>query len=160
MCDCPGSAFGSRAGANPGSRSPSAAVLAMLIVFFGIFLYVLLRYHTLFFYTINGSRPESFLNPAASVFFSILFLAAFACDIIGYWIRFLFNTAWVTLAQNTIVLLILWIIWNSPIKPEYRTVPGVDLSLVGGGFVLFFIVVNVIRFLRSLVRVTREMSLP
>ena len=143
-----------------GLKKPKRAVLAMLIAFFGVFLYVLLRYHTLFFYTVNGSRPESFLNPAASVFFSILFLAAFACDIIGYWIRFLFNTAWVTLVQNTIVLLILWIIWNSPITPEYRTVPGVDLRLVGGGLVLFFIMVNVFRFLRSLVHVTREMSLP
>jgi len=143
-----------------GLKKPKRAVLAMLIAFFGVFLYILLRYHTLFFYTVNGSRPESFLNPAASVFFSILFLAAFACDIIGYWIRFLFNTAWVTLVQNTIVLLILWIVWNSPIKPEYRTVPGVDLRLVGGGLVLFFIIVNVFRFLRSLVHVTREMSLP
>jgi hypothetical protein len=143
-----------------GLKKPKPAVLAMLIAFFGVFLYVLLRYHTLFFYTVNGSRPESIFNPAASVFFSILFLAAFACDLIGYWIRFLFNTAWVTLVQNTIVLLILWIVWNSPIKPEYRTVPGVDLRLVGGGLVLFFIMVNVFRFLRSIVHVTREMSLP
>jgi len=99
---------------------------AMLIAFFGILLYVFLRHHTLFFHTVNFGRPESLLNPAASVFFSILLLAALACDIIGYRIRFRFNTAWVTLVQNTIVLLILWIAWNSPIKPEYRTVPGVD----------------------------------
>ncbi|MFA4947689.1 MAG: hypothetical protein WC674_04155 [Candidatus Krumholzibacteriia bacterium] len=143
-----------------GLKKPRPAVLAMLIVIFGILLYVFVRYHTLFFYTVNGSRPETLLNPAASVFFSILLLAALACDIIGYWIRFLFNTAWVTLVQNTIALLILWIIWNSPIKPEYKTVPGIDLSVVGGGFILFLIVVTVIRLLRSLVRVAREMSLP
>ena len=143
-----------------GLKKPRRWVLAMLVVFFGIFLYALVRYHTLFFYSINFSRPESFLNPAASVFFSILFLGAFACDIIGYWLRFLFNTAWITLVQNTIVLLIFWIAWNSPIEPEFRTVPGVDLSLVGGGFLLFFIILNVIRLLQSLVRVAREMSLP
>jgi hypothetical protein len=143
-----------------GLRKPRRAVLAMLVAFFGIFIYIFARYHTLFFYSSNGSSPEAFINPAAGVFFSVLFLAAFACDIIGYWVRFLFNTAWVTLVQNTIVLLILWIVWNSPIKPEFRTVPGVDLSLVGGGLVLFLIILNVFRFLRSLVRVTREMSLP
>jgi hypothetical protein len=143
-----------------GLKKPKPAVLTMLLASFGILLYVLLRYHTLFFYSINASRPESLLNPAPSVFFSILFLAAFACDIIGYWVRFLFNTAWVTLVQHTIALLILWIIWNSPIKPEYKTVSGVDLSLIGGGIVLVLIVVNVIRFLGSLVRVAREMSLP
>jgi hypothetical protein len=143
-----------------GLKKPRLAVLAMLVAFFGIFIYIFARYHTLFFYSSNGSSPESLLNPAASVFFSILLLAALACDIIGYWIRFLFNTAWVTLVQNTIVLLILWVIWNSPIKPEYKTVPGVDLSIVGGGLILFLIVVTVIRFFGSLVRVTREMSLP
>ncbi|MCX5752878.1 MAG: hypothetical protein NTW97_04430 [Candidatus Krumholzibacteria bacterium] len=143
-----------------GLKKPRPAVLAMLVAFFGVLLYLFLRYHTLFFYTINFSRPESLLNPAASVFFSILFLAAFACDIIGYWIRFLFNTAWITLAQHAVVLLILWIVWNSPVKPEYRSVPGVDLSLVGGGFVLFLTVLTVFGFLRSLVRVAREMSLP
>jgi hypothetical protein len=100
------------------------------------------------------------LNPAASIFFSIMFLAAFACRIIAYWVRFIFNSAWVTLAENGIILLILWVVWNSPIKPQYASVPGVDLSIVGGGFVLFFIVLTVFRFLRSLVRVTREMSLP
>lgn len=143
-----------------GLKKPKPAVLAMLVVFFGILLYVFARYHTLFFYTVNGGRPESLLNPAASVFFSILFLAAFACDIIGYWVRFLINSAWVTLAQNTIVLLILWIAWNSPIEPEYHASTGADLNIVGGGFVLFLIILNVFRFLRSLVRVTREMSLP
>jgi hypothetical protein len=143
-----------------GLKKPRLAVLAMLVAFFGALLYLFLRYHTLFFYSVNFSRPESLLNPAASVFFSILFLAAFACDIVGYWIRFLFNTAWVTLVQHAIVLLILWIAWNSPIKPEYRSVPGVDLSLVGGGFVLFLIILTVFGFLRSIVRVTREMSLP
>jgi hypothetical protein len=143
-----------------GLKKPRPAVLAMLVAFFGVLLYLFLRYHTLFFYSVNFSRPESLLNPAGSVFFSILFLAAFACDIVGYWIRFLFNTAWVTLVQHAIVLLILWIAWNSPIKPEYRTVPGVDLSLVGGGFVLFFIILSVFGFLRSIVRLTREMSLP
>jgi hypothetical protein len=143
-----------------GLRKPRRAVLAFLVALFGIFLYIFVRYHTLFFYSINAGRPESLLNPASSVFFSILFLAAFACGIMGYWIRFLFNTAWIKLVQDTIVLLMLWIAWNSPIKPEYRTAPGVDLSLVGGGIILFLIIVNVFAFLRDLVRVTREMSLP
>ena len=143
-----------------GLKKPKPAILIVLIAIFGILLYVFARYHSLFLYMVNFSRPESLLNPTASVFFSILLLSAFACDIIGYWIRFLFNTAWVTLTQNTIVLLILWIAWNGPIKPEYRTVPGVDLSIVGGGFLLFLIILNVLRFLRSLLRVAREMSLP
>jgi hypothetical protein len=143
-----------------GLKRPKPAVLAALIAFFGVLLYVFARYHSLFLYMSNFKAPQSMLNPASSVFFSILFLAALACDIIGYWIRFYFNTAWVTLVQHGIVLLLLWIACNSPIPPEYRHVPGIDLRLVGGGFVLFLILLNAFRFLRSLVRVTREMSLP
>jgi hypothetical protein len=143
-----------------GLRKPRPAALAGLIVIFGALLFIFLRYHSLFFYMVNGSRPQSLLSPASSAFFSILLLAALACDVIAYWIRFMFNSAWVTLVQSTIVLLLLWIAWNGPIRPEYRTVPGVDPSAVGAGFVLFFIILNAIRFLRSLVRVTREMSIP
>jgi hypothetical protein len=143
-----------------GLKKPRPAALAMLVALFGIFLFIFLRYHTLFFYSLNSSRPEPLFNPAASVFFSVLALAAFACEIIAYWIRFLFNTSWVTLIRDTIVLLILWTVWNSPIQPEYKIVPGIDLGVVGGGLVLLLIVLTSFGFLRSLVRVTREMSLP
>jgi hypothetical protein len=143
-----------------GLRRPKPAVLAALIAFFGVLIYVFARYHSLFLHSINFDRFESMLGPASSVFFSVLFLAALACDIIGYWIRFYFNTAWVTLVQHGIVLLLLWIACNSPIRPEYRDVPGIDLRVVGPAFVLFLILLNAFRFLRSLVRVTREMSLP
>jgi len=94
------------------------------------------------------------------VFFSIMLIAAYACHTIAYWVRFLFNSAWVRLVENTVILLILWVIWNSPIRPEYKSVPGVDLRLIGGLFVVFFIVLAVMGILRSLVRVAREMSLP
>jgi hypothetical protein len=143
-----------------GLKKPKRWVLVMLLAIFGALLFVFIKYHAIFFYSVNGSRPQPLLNPAASVYFSILFLAALACEIIAYWVRFLFNSAWVTLAQNTIVLLILWIVWNSPIEPEYASAPGADLNLIGGGFVLFFIVLNVFRWLRSIMRVAREMSLP
>jgi len=143
-----------------GLKKPKAAVLVMLLAILGALLFIFIKYHTIFFYSINGSRPQPLFEPAASAYFSILFLAALACDIIGYWVRFLFNSAWVTLAQNTVVLLILWIAWNSPIEPEFVSATGADLNLVGGGFVLILIVLNALRWLRSIMRVAREMSLP
>ncbi len=139
-------------------EKPKPWGLATLIAIFGLLLYVFIRFHTLFFYTINFHRPISLLDPSASVFFSILLLTAFACNIAGYWIRFIYNTAWVKLAEHTIVLLILWLAWNSPIKPVFRDVPGIDMDFTGGGIILFLIVVYVFEFLRSLVRVAREMG--
>lgn len=141
-----------------GLKRPKPVILALLIALFVALLIIALKYHTLFFYSINLRRPESLLNPAASIFFSIMFLAAFACRIIAYWVRFIFNSAWVTLAENGIILLILWVVWNSPIKPEYRPIPGFDARLAGGVLVLGLIILTALRFLRSLVRITREMS--
>jgi hypothetical protein len=142
-----------------GLKRPKAAVLAMLIALFVLFLGVVLKYHTLFFYSVNLSKPESLLNPAASIFFSIMFLAAFACSIIAYWVRFIFNSAWVPLVESVVILLILWVVWNSPIKPEFRYIPGFDARYAGGVLVLALIALTALRFLRSVIRVTREMSL-
>jgi len=143
-----------------GLARPKIARLAVRIAFFFLLLFLLVKYHTIFFYNVNFHAPESMLNPASSVFFSIMLIAAYACHTIAYWIRFIFNSAWVRLVENTVILLILWVIWNSPIRPEYKSVPGVDLRLIGGLFVVFFIVLAVMGILRSLVRVAREMSLP
>ena len=141
-----------------GLKRPKRTVLVMLIAMFVALVYFLAKYHTIFFYSTNFHAPESLLNPAASMFFSIMFLGALACSIIAYWIRFMFNSAWVTLVENVLILLILWVIWNSPIKPEFRSVAGFDMQFAGGLFVLLLIVVTAMRFLRSLVRITREMS--
>jgi hypothetical protein len=143
-----------------GLRRPKAWLLAVRIVLLSALLCLFVRYHTIFLYSINFNAPESLLNPVSSVFFSIMFIAAYACHVIAYWVRFLFNSAWVQLVERLIILLILWVVWNSPIRPVYRAVPGVDLSLIGALFVSFVIAVAVLGFLRSLARVTREMSLP
>jgi len=143
-----------------GLARPKIALLGVRIAFFFLLLFLLVKYHTIFFYNVNFHAPESMLNPASSVFFSIMLIAAYACHTIAYWVRFLFNSAWVRLVENTVILLILWVIWNSPIRPEYKSVPGVDLRLIGGLFVVFFIILAVMGILRSLVRVAREMSLP
>jgi len=143
-----------------GLKRPKVALLVVrMAVLLGL-IFLLVRYHSIFFYSINLGPPESLLNPASSIFFSIMFIAAYACHVIAYWTRFLFNSAWVQLVKHVIILLILWVIWNSPIGPEYKSIPNFDPRVAGGLLVLFLTVVNMIGFLRSLVRVTREMSVP
>jgi hypothetical protein len=143
-----------------GPKRPRVGGLAALLAVLALFIVVFLRYHTLFFYSVNFSRPSSPLNSAASVFFSLLFIGALACEIIGYSIRFLVNSWWVRLVQNAVVLLIFWVAWNSPIKPEFSPVAGFDLSVAGGVFLVACIVVTALKLLRSIAGVAREMSLP
>lgn len=141
-------------------KSPRPAVLVLLLVILAAALTIFLRYHTLFFYSLNFHAPEPLMNPAAAVFLSLMFIAALLCDVIAYAARFIVNSAWVMLAKNTVVLLILWAIWNSPIAPQFRSVPGVDLSFFGGLLVIFLIVATAGELLKSLVLVIREVSLP
>jgi hypothetical protein len=143
-----------------GLKRPRAAVLVMLLAILAVFVAVLARYHTIFFYNVNFHRPTSLLNPAASVFFSLLFIGAFACEVIGYAVRFLFNSAWVTLVANAVQLLIFWVAWNSPIVPEFKSVPGFDLRMAGGAFLVACTVLAVWGLLKSIYFVAREMSLP
>jgi hypothetical protein len=142
-----------------GLKRPKRRVLVGLLVLFFVLCYFLARYHTIFFFSSNHGPFEAPFNPAASTFYSIMFIAALGCHIVSYWLRFLFNSAWVTLVENGIVLLILWVVWNSPIKAEYKSVPGFDMHIAGALFVLVLIVIVAFRFLASLVRVRREMSL-
>jgi hypothetical protein len=144
----------------PKLKAPKIAVLVCLLIVFAVLFYLFVQYQTIFFYSVNFSKPESLLQPASSVFFSTMFLAALLCEIIGYSVRFVVNSRWVNLAKETVVLILLWFIWNSPVRPEYATIPRLDMRFVGGAFVILVTFLAAIRFLRSLIQVTREMSMP
>jgi hypothetical protein len=148
--DAPSLAFG----------RPKVGVLAMLIAFLVGALYLMFKYHSVVFYWSNNREPRSLMAPASALFFSCLFVAALGCHVAAYAIRFLFNSAWVDLARDAVILLILWFAWNSPIKPEYASIPGLDVRIVGGLFVLILTVIVAAKFLRSILRVRREMTLP
>lgn len=143
-----------------GLEKPRRRTLALLLAIFAVLLAIFLRYRTLFFVSINFGRMESLMSPSASIFFSIVFLAAMACRVVCYWIRFVVNSAWVLVAENVIILLILWVAWNGPIRPDYNNVQGVDLSMAGGIFLAVLIVLTFFRLIGSLIRLTMEMSLP
>jgi len=137
---------------------PTKRAFIALLALFAAATFLVVRYGTLFFYTINGGPVVSLLHPVSSLFFSLLFLAMLACGVIALGVRFIVNSAWVNLARDSVVLLLLWIVWNSPIAPEYRRVQGVDLSFVAGMLVFLVTVIAAVRFVRSLVQVTREMA--
>ena len=137
---------------------PTKRSFIVLLALFAAATFLVVRYGTLFFYTINGGPVVSLLHPVSSLFFSLLFLAMLACGVIALGVRFIVNSAWVNLARDAVVLLLLWIVWNSPIAPQYRDVQGVDLAFVGGVFVFLITAIAAVRFVRSLVQVTREMA--
>ena len=157
--DPDGDAIGSAFAPSLALKRPKAGVLAMLIFLLAGALYLLVEYHSVLLYWSNG-KNGSLLAPASALFFSCLFVAALGCHVAAYAIRFLFNSAWVDLARDAVILFILWFVWNSPIKPEYVSIPGLDPRIAGGLFVLILTIVVAARFLRSSLRVRWEMTLP
>ncbi len=141
-------------------KAPRLAVFVTLLVILVVAVAAFLRYHTLFFYSVNLQAPEPLMNHAASIFLSLMVLAALLCQVIAYGVRFVVNSAWVTLIKNALILLILWAIWNSPIAVRFKEVPGVDLSYYGGVLVIILISATAVKFIKDLVLVIREMSHP
>jgi hypothetical protein len=139
---------------------PKVGALVIHLAYFAAILYVVIRFHTILFYTINFSKPESFLAPVPALFYSILFVAAIGCHAVAYAIRFLFNSAWVYLVRDVVILILLWIIWNCPINPQIMDVPGFNLRIAAGAFVLILALFAAARLLRNIQIVRREMTLP
>jgi hypothetical protein len=149
--------------ARPEARQPKAprpAVFVLLLAILAVVVAVFLRYHTLFFYSVNLHAPEPLMNQAASIFLSLMVLAALVCEVIAYGVRFIVNSVWVTLVKSTLILLILWAVWNSPIAVRFKEVPGVDLSYYGGVLVIILIAATAAKLIKDLVLVIRETSRP
>lgn len=141
-------------------RRPGAlrfAILTLLLAF-GVFLVI--RYQTIFFYTINAGPLRSLLDPVPSLYFSILFLAMLACQVLALGARFIVDSAWVNLARDVVVLTLLWIVWNGPIRPQFPLAAGLDLMYIAGAFAFCITVIAAVSFLESLVFVIREMAAP
>lgn len=143
-------------GRPPGEPKPVSLVWRIVILAAVVLLFI--RYRTIFFYSLNLRPIESLMDPVSSIVISIMLITAILCNVAAYALRFIVNSAWVLLAKNTIVLLILWSVWNVPIDVRFKEVPGVDLSYYAGAFVIILIAVEAWRFLESLFLVAREIS--
>ncbi len=140
-------------------KAPRPSVFAVLLVILAVVVAVFLRYHTVFFYSVNLHAPEPLMNQAASIFLSLMVLGALLCEVTAYGVRFIVNSVWVTLVKNTLILLILWAVWNSPVAVRFKEVPGVDLSYYGGVLVIILIAATAAKLIKDLVLVIRETSL-
>jgi hypothetical protein len=138
---------------------PKFKALVIHLAYFAGILYVLIRFHTILFYSMNFGKPVSLLAPVPALFYSTLLVAALGCHAVAYAVRFLVNSAWVYVVRDAVILILLWTIWNSPIKPEFKEVRGFDLHVAGSAFILVLAVLAAVRFLRNIQRVRREMTL-
>lgn len=142
---------------------PKVIYLILMLIGFCLVVSAYIRFHTLFFVSLDFKSPESLLNSEASKWYSLFLITIIACEIIGYSFRFFTQSEWVPLVINAFYLVLVWIIFNNPIENAYVGIQGTDLdfvnSLVKGiaGLVLVvFTVSAAIDFLKSLLSIVRK----
>ena len=141
-------------------RKPNILFMVFLIFMFSLFLYSLMRFGTMFFASMNDpAHPVPMFGRAASLYYSILFLAMIGCEVIGYAERFINRTHWPDLMKNFAIMILLQFVWNSPVKADFAKIPGVDLNTITMTCVLIFTLVIVLKVMKSLVFViTKQFS--
>ncbi|HVO74762.1 MAG TPA: hypothetical protein VMT35_12110 [Ignavibacteriaceae bacterium] len=135
-------------------KKPKIIFMILLILTFVFFLFTFLKFGTIFFASMNDpSNPTPMFDRSASLYYSLLFLALIACEVIGYALRFVNRSRWLNLIKNFVILILLQFVWNSPVKAEFVKIPGIDLKNNAIALVLIITIVVAFKFLRSLISV-------
>ena len=128
--------------------------MVLLILPFALFLSMFLQFGTCFFVSMNNPlNPVPMFDRSASLYYSLLFLAMMACEIVGYAARFISRSRWLDMIKNFVILILLQFVWNSPVKTEFPKIPGIDLKNIEMAFVFIITIVVAFRFLRNLISV-------
>jgi len=135
-------------------RKPRISFMVFLILIFLMFLYFFVQFGTIFFASMNNpSNPVPMFDRSASLYYSLLFLAMMACEVIGYAVRFISRSRLLDLIKNFVILILLQFVWNNPMKADFAEIPGVDLKNNMIAFILIITIVVAFKFLRSLISV-------
>lgn len=125
---------------------------------FALVLYI--RYHAIFFVSLNFPEPRLFFTPEAGKWFSLGVIATLAVGTIALFVKLFASSPWVDAVQNGISLIIVGCLFRLPLDNAIAiSLPGrflhqIKFSLT---FILFFIsVVVAIDFVKSLVVIGRK----
>jgi hypothetical protein len=138
-------------------KKPKILFMVLLIVVFSYFLYLFVRLGTMFVASINyPGNWVPLLGPNASLYYSLLFLAMIACEVIGYAVRFINRSRWIDLIKNSAILILLQFVLNSPVKADFTQIPGLNLSNIATTFVVIITIVVAFKFLKSLILIVAK----
>jgi hypothetical protein len=133
---------------------PFLLLLALLLAL----VYAYVRYGTTFFLNPNFKNPQSLFGPEASRFYSLALISALAVDVVSSFIRFFVTSEWVRLAKNGILLILVGIIINTPIKDALMEFPNIQVNLKPvGTFIIILAVLISLDFLKGLVIIGRKL---
>lgn len=130
---------------------PKIIVLVLMLIGYAALVYVYMRYHTLFFKSLNFKGVESLFNPEASKWYSLALLIFLGFGILAYFVKFFTRPEWVNLLRSALQLVILGIVINRPIENPIREFFYFDIQLVTDLIVALIAVLLAVDFLKSLI---------
>ncbi|UCE40681.1 MAG: hypothetical protein JSV17_14725 [Candidatus Aminicenantes bacterium] len=130
--------------------------LTLMILGYAALVYGYVRYHTLFFKSLNPGGMESLFNPEASRWYSLALLSILGVGILAYIVKFFASSEWVNLLRSGSQLVILGIVINRPIEDAIQEFFYFDIHLVADLMVAFIAVLLMIDFLKSLIILGRK----
>jgi hypothetical protein len=134
-------------------RQSKSKIIPFILMLIGytILIWTYLRYHTLFFMSLDFQDPESLLNPLASKWYSLALLALFGIGIFAYTIKFFTSSEWINLIKNVLQLGIIGTVINKPIESPFVEFPYFNLQTTGNWIIAIVAVLIAIDFLKSLI---------
>ena len=132
-------------------EKPKIILLVLMLIGYTALVYVYIRYHTLFFKSLNLKGVESLFNPEASKWYSLAFLSFLGIGILAYLIKFFSRPEWIDLLRSVCQLIILGIVINRPIEDPIREFFYFDIHLIANVIVALIALLLVIDFLKSLI---------
>lgn len=123
----------------------------MMLLGYGLLIWVYSRFHTLFFKSLDFQNPESLLNPLASKWYSLALLAFLAIGFLAYAIKFFATSEWINLLRNVLQLIVIGIVINKPIPDPFVEFPFFDLQTAGNWIIAIVAILVAIDFLKSLI---------
>ena len=99
-------------------KEPKIIVLLILVALFCAACYVFLRFHSLFFLSLDLKNIRPLFNQPAATLYSLAVIFLFGMEIIAYIIRFFRNDLIfvLELVKNGIYLIVIWFIHNYPME--------------------------------------------
>lgn len=137
-------------------EKPKWILLVLMLIGYTAFVYVYLRFHTLFFKSLNPGSIEYLFNPEASKWYSLALLSFLGIGILAYIAKFFARPWWVNLSRSALQLIILGIVINRPIENPIREFFYFDIHLIAQMIVVIIALLLVIDFLKSLIILGRR----
>jgi hypothetical protein len=132
-------------------KKPKVFLFMLMLMGYLAFVYVYVRYNTLFFKSLNPGMVESLFSPEASRWYSLALLSILGAGICAYLVKFFILSEWVNLLRSAAQLVILGIVINRPIENAIREFIYFDIHLVADLIIALIALILAIDFMKSLI---------